>query len=109
MRVLFLPEVEEYLFELAEILYQNEYFGFKESATQYIRNLVVEIMTSLPNKQKKVAPDYFSKYGKDMFYTNFKRSKNTQWYVFFTVYEEEQVYLVRYMGTNHTVSQYLQN
>lgn len=28
MKVLFLPEVENYLFELTEILYQKEYFGF---------------------------------------------------------------------------------
>lgn len=107
MRVLFLPEVEEYLYELAEILYQKEYFGFKENAANYVKKLVTEIIGSLPNKHKKIAPEYFSKYGKNMFYTNFRRNKNTQWYVFFTVYEKEQVYLVRYIETNHTCSQYL--
>lgn len=107
MRVLFLPEVEEYLYELAEILYQKEYFGFKESATKYVRDLVAEIISSLPNKHRKIAPDYFSKCGKNMFYANFKRSKNTQWYVFFSIYEKDQVCLVRYIGTNHTCSQYL--
>ncbi len=95
MKVLFLPEIEEYLYKLAEILYQKEYFGFKESATKYVKDLVTEITVSLPNKHKKIAPDYFSKYGKNMFYTSFKRSKNTQWYVFFTIYDKEQVYLVQ--------------
>ena len=32
MKILFLPEVEDYLFELVETLYDKEYFGFKESA-----------------------------------------------------------------------------
>jgi len=36
MKVLFLPEVENYLFEITEILYQKEYFGFKESAVKYV-------------------------------------------------------------------------
>ena len=34
MKVLFLPEIEKYLYELVEILYQKEYFGFRESATK---------------------------------------------------------------------------
>ena len=106
MKVLFLPEVEEYLVNLIEILYQKEYFGFKESATKYVVDLVKEITDSLPNKQKKIAPDYFSRYGKDMLYVNFKRNKQTQWYVFFTIYEKEQVYIVRYIATNHVCSQY---
>jgi hypothetical protein len=107
MKVLFLPEIEKYLYELVEILYQKEYFGFRESATKYVRELVIEIIEFLPDKPKKIASDYFSRYGKNMFYTSFKRSRNTQWYVFFTIYEEEEIYLVRYIGTNHTCSQYL--
>ncbi|SEA52538.1 hypothetical protein SAMN05216331_1786, partial [Porphyromonadaceae bacterium KH3R12] len=39
MRVLFLPEVENYLFELTEILYKKEYFGFKERAVKYVVDL----------------------------------------------------------------------
>lgn len=107
MKVLFLPEVEEYLYELAEILYNKDYFGFKEDATQYVQNLVREIVTSLPNKQKKLAPEFFSTFGKGMFYANFKCNQNTQWYVFFTIYEKEQTLLVRYIANNHTVSQHL--
>lgn len=107
MKVLFLPEVEEYLVELTDILYQKEYFGFKENAIQYITELVQEIVVSLPTKHKKLAPTYFGRYGDDLHYSSFKRNQNTQWYVFFTIYEKEQVCLVRYMGTNHTIAQYL--
>jgi len=37
MKVLFLPEVEGYLFEVTETLYEKECFGFKENATKYVR------------------------------------------------------------------------
>jgi hypothetical protein len=36
MRVLFLPEIRDYFRELAEILYEKNYFGFEETAIQYI-------------------------------------------------------------------------
>ncbi len=107
MRVLFLPEVEEYLLELIDILYQKEYFNFKDTAVKYVTELVQDISNSLPYKQRQEAPIYFSKYGAKIFYACFKKSKNTQWYVFFSIYEEENICLVRYIATNHTCSQYL--
>jgi len=107
VRVVFLPEVEDYLVELTEVLYQKEYFGFKESAVQYIIDLVQNITFSLPRKHKKLASEYFSKFGENLYYSSFKQNQNTQWYVFFTIHEKEQVYLVRFIGTNHTCSQYL--
>ena len=43
MRIIFLPEVLEYFNELTTILYEKEYFGFKESAFQYVDDLLTEI------------------------------------------------------------------
>ena len=47
-----------------------------------------------------------------MEYAVFKKSKRTSWYIFFNTYEDEQtgedIYLVRYIGNNHTIAQYLQ-
>jgi hypothetical protein len=60
MSVIFSPEVEDYLFELTEILYQKEYFGFKNSAIQYIESLILEIRDHLPTCPKRIAPEYFS-------------------------------------------------
>jgi len=42
MKIVFSPKVEDYLFELIEILYDKEYFGFKESATSYVKELIQE-------------------------------------------------------------------
>jgi hypothetical protein len=53
MKILFLPETEDYLFELTEILYQKEYFAFKESAVKYVTSLKDDIRENLYSKVKK--------------------------------------------------------
>lgn len=105
MIVQFHKDVEDYLVELIEVLYEREYFGFKESAIQYVRELIFEIRNTISKKTKKVAPKYFSKYGENLFYTNFRKNKTTSWYVFFNI--ENTVYTIYYIGNNHSVSHYL--
>lgn len=109
MRVIFLPKVEDYLVELSEILYQREYFGFRESAVEYITKLVYDIHSTLHSRLKKPAPKHFDRYGKGMFYATFSKGKATQWYVFFTQYKKngETIYLVRYITNNHVAAQFL--
>jgi hypothetical protein len=109
MSVIFSPEVEAYLFELTEILYQKEYFGFKESAVRYVTDLIFEIRDRLPTSVKRIAPEHFSKYGKKLHYVSFRKNKDTQWYVFFNLYEDkgEFIYLIRYISNNHVIAQYL--
>ena len=63
MKILFSPEVRTQLKELSEILYEKEYFGFDDDAYNYVKDLISDITTSLPNRIQKTAPDYFSKYG----------------------------------------------
>ena len=53
MKVLFLPEVESYFFALTEILYEKGYFGFKDSAVKYVRELEDDIRTNLNAKRKQ--------------------------------------------------------
>jgi len=109
MKVLFLPEVEDYLYELTEILYQKEYFGFKESAIEYVTDLKNDIERNLSYKSKHRAPPFFDRYGKKMLYSTFQKNKQTQWYVFFNIYEDkrELIYLVKYISNNHVIAQYL--
>lgn len=109
MKVLFLPEVRYYFQELVDILFKKEYFSFEESAVNYVRELILDIQNTLPSKASKIAPPYFNRYGKGMYYTNFRKNKTTQWYVFFTKYKEngETIYVVRYISNNHIISQFL--
>ncbi len=109
MKVLFLPEVRQYLKELHGILFEKEYFGFEESAVQYVRDLILDIEETLPIRVSKEAPACFNRYGTGMRYTSFRKNRNTQWYVFFNKYREkdEVIYLVRYISNNHAIAQYL--
>ena len=109
MKVLFLPEVRMYFQELQDILFEKEYFGFEESAVQYVRDLIFDIEATLPERLSKIAPPYFNRYGKELRYASFRKNRNTQWYVFFNKYREngEVIYLVRYISNNHMIAQYL--
>ena len=109
MQVILLPDVLEYFDNLVTILYEREYFGFEETALEYVTELYDDIITTLPTRPCKPAPAYFDKYGKGMQYAIFSKNKRTQWYAFFRKYrkEGELYYQVRYIANNHTVAQYL--
>lgn len=109
MRIVFLPEVLDYFNDLTTILYEREYFGFEETAVRYVNELLDDIRTTLPSKVSKLAPSYFNRYGKGMRYATFRKNKVTQWYVFFTKYQDEGggVYMIRYITNNHVSAKYL--
>ena len=62
MNVQFNPEVEDYLFDLIEILYQKEYFSFYDNAEKYVMSLVMDIELNINIKQKKKSPPRFRKF-----------------------------------------------
>jgi hypothetical protein len=109
MKVIFVPEVRLYLQELAHILYLNNYFGSNDSARNYVIELWNDIVNDLPCLYSKEAPSLFDRYGQDMFCATFRKSRHTYWHVFFDKYSQdgETVYLVRFIGNNHTIAQYL--
>ena len=109
MSVLFVPKVREYLYELENILYEKGYFGFEESAIRYVNDLVYDIEINLPDKQHRPAPMHYNQYGKELYYAIFKKNRQTDWYAFFSKYivNEEIIYLVCYIGNNHTEAQFL--
>ena len=110
-QVLALPEVRRYFVELIQILYDQGYFSFESSAIEYVTDLFVDIEQNLPTKFKKPAPAHFEKYGKNLYYASFRKSRHTQWYVFFTIhtdaFSDTQTFLIRYVSNNHMISQYL--
>ena len=109
MSVVPTPEVKEYLNNLVTILYEKGYFGSPPFAKRYVDTLLDDITKNLPAKTHRPAPPYFDRYGKDMEYSVFKKNRRTEWYVFFTTYLEnmEEIYLVRYIGNNHTDAHHL--
>ena len=111
MKVIALPEVQQYLESLKKILFEKEYFGFEDTAKKYVEELFDNIKTTLPIRPHKPAPKYFDKYGKSMKYAIFRvgKNKHTTWYAFFKTYKEheETIYLIRYIANNHTVAHLL--
>lgn len=109
MKVTIGPEVVEYFNELSTILYKEEYFGFEDNAIQYVNELIDDIKATLHLRVKKPAPPHFDKYGKKMLYSIFPKNKQTQWYVFFNIYQtnNELTYLIRYISNNHMIAQHL--
>ncbi|GAB6119679.1 hypothetical protein [Dysgonomonas termitidis] len=105
MRVLYHQSVEDSLFELVEILYNEEYFGFYESALNYVIELRDEIEASIENLPKKKAPGYFNKYKENLSYITINKNKNTSWYIFFL--SGDAACYIYHIGNNHTCAQYL--
>ena len=109
MKVLAKPEVVEYLDNLVDILFEKNYFSYVEEAIDYVEELRYDIKKNLPIKLHKPVPKYYDKYGKNLYYAVFRKNKRTSWYAFFSKYAEngETIYLVCYIGNNHTEAQHL--
>ena len=103
MDVILLPEILDYFNDLTTLLYKKDYFGFEESALNYVDNLVDNIKSTLDIRTHKAAPNYFNRYGKNLNFASFRTNKNTEWYVFFNIakFRGEYVYVVRYITNNH--------
>jgi hypothetical protein len=110
MKVIVLPEIRTYFDELETILYEKGYFSYEENAHTYVDDLFSEIRENLHTRQHKPAPERYARYGEDLHYASFVKNKRTTWYAFFTKYQNENfemIYLIRYIGNNHTEAQYL--
>ena len=109
MKVLLSPKVQGYMQRLVSVLYEKNYFSYEEEARKYVKDLYDDIQTTLPARLHKPAPQYYDKYEKGMYYAVFRKSKHTHYYVFFLKYveNEEIVYVVCYIGNNHTDAQHL--
>lgn len=97
--VRFLPEVEDYLENLVEILYQREYFGFEESSYDYVLALVNYILEFIAISNPMTVPIELESKGD--FYIVYNSSKRTSWYILFE--REDSHYLITYITNNHQI------
>ena len=103
MIVQFTPQVEDYLFDLIEILHQKGYFSFYDTAEKYVMKLLEDIESNIHIKQKKKAPVRFQKYAS--YYITYRPNKRTTWYIFFNVKDDR--YLIRYITNSHVSAQHI--
>jgi hypothetical protein len=99
VEILVSPNVIEYLDELIQVLYQNNYFGFRESAEKYVSAIYSNIPNLILHQTHKNSPKKLKNYGE--FYISFQSNNRTTWYIFFS--KNENRYLVKYITNNHVV------
>jgi hypothetical protein len=90
-------DVELFFHDLVDVLYENEYFGFRESAKEYVDKIFEFIYTELPKAKHKPTPEALLKHGP--YYTKYSAGKRTAWYVFFD--KKDNRYLIEYITNNH--------
>lgn len=108
MKVLYSQAAHIYFNELSDILYEKNYFCYKESSREYVRSLVLELERTIHIKRKHKAPDYFEQYGKDLWYVSYPKNKRTTWYFFFTYHPDSDTYYIRYITNNHVAGHLLE-
>ena len=93
--VIILPELEDKLFNMVSLFYEEEYFGFLVSALAYIDN-IVNFIYSIPTlRYKETANNKFGEY-----YCSYKANRNTTWYITFD--KQDDRFIVQYITNNHT-------
>jgi len=104
MNVLIEAHIREFFLELVITLTEKGYFSYEADAHEYVNELFHEIKTNLPGMRHKPAPKYYERYGEGLYYATIRTNKRTHWYPFFSKYEKdgETIYLVSYIGNNHT-------
>ena len=93
--VIILQDVENDIFNLIEILYKQEYFGFVESAELYVLN-IIDFIYNIPSQKRKLTTN--SKHSK--YYCTYKHNSHTSWYISFDI--ENDLYNVKKVTNNHT-------
>ena len=96
--VQYLPEVEDYLNELAYVLFQKKYFGFLENSFNYVDNIVDFIEYNLPIFPSKETPNHLIELGSR--YIFYKANSNTTWFIFFE--NQNNRFLVTFITNSHS-------
>ena len=94
-----------YLNNLVTILYQEDYFGFIESAKKYTADIFTFIEQKIHIHPNYPAPQYFSKYQSGMKYIAYPANKRTTWYIFFK--QSSNRFLIYYITNNHFEGQFI--
>ncbi|HKL90533.1 MAG TPA: hypothetical protein VJ880_05080 [Allomuricauda sp.] len=78
-KIIVTDDVVAYLDELVKVLYEKEYFGFIDSAINYVVN-VYGFIETIPREIHKKSPVALVKYG--TYYSFFNTCSCTTWYSF---------------------------
>ncbi|MBP4136616.1 hypothetical protein [Flavobacterium geliluteum] len=97
--VFFTPDVIRYLDDLVRVLYKKEYFGFVESAEEYVSaiyDVIPERVKKIPHKKSPHSLQYLGSQ-----YVFYKTNTRTTWYIFFE--KRDQNYLITGIINNYCI------
>ena len=90
--------VESYINNLIDILFEEEYFGFKINAQEYALKIVDFIESNISTFPSKKTPVQLRFFGSS--YMFYKANKRTTWYIFFE--KTENNYLITNIINSHS-------
>ncbi|GEC72552.1 hypothetical protein SAMN05443543_101442 [Flavobacterium flevense] len=97
IKIIITPKVIIYLDDLVQILYKKEYFGFIESAEDYVSKIYDILDENIKLSTHKTTPQKLKYLGSN--YIFYKSNKRTTWYIFFE--KKNSNYLVTGIINNH--------
>jgi hypothetical protein len=97
IKIIFTPPVIDFLDDLAQVLYKKEYFGFIETAEEYVSKIYDAVPENLKLSTHKPTPKNLKYLGTNYFF--YKSNNRTTWYIFFE--KKNQNYLITGIINNH--------
>ncbi|MCP2027140.1 hypothetical protein L1276_002284 [Flavobacterium sp. HSC-32F16] len=97
IEVIFTPLVISYLDDLVVILYKKQYFGFIESAEEYVDNIYDAVPEIIKRSLHKKTPKSLQCLGSN--YIFYKSNARTTWYIFFE--KRDQNYVITGITNNY--------
>lgn len=98
-KIVIVHDVLDFFEELIYVLYEEEYFGFVESAINYVDEIISFVYQSIAGNIKKPLPKELRKFGR--YYLTYTANKRTTWYIFYEFDSTENIYLVTKIINNH--------
>ena len=113
-QVVFNEHVKFLFFELIDILFQKGYFGFLDEAKGYVSEIEQYFETEIPKLHRlglnKKAMPYFNKYGNNLFFAAYRRTKSrTTWYAFYEIFGKRYFKVVHIMNNHTEESAYIEH
>lgn len=96
-KVIIEKSVLDYFDSLIFRLFEQNYFGFVDSALEYVAKILAFIERDLPKQPRKTSPLELQKFGS--YYVSYKINANTTWYIFFETKNDK--FFVRNILNNH--------
>lgn len=97
IKVVFTPHVIDFLDDLVRVLYKKEYFGFIETAEEYVSKIYDAVTENIKLSPHRLTPKSLKYLGSN--YIFYKSNNRTTWYVFFE--KREFVFLITGIINNH--------